>query len=38
MMRWTAARGTGVVECNDPVNYRYVARLLERAERLTSAK
>jgi hypothetical protein len=24
MMRWTAVRETRVVECDDPVNYRYV--------------
>ena len=25
MMRWFAARDTRVVECDDPVNYSYVA-------------
>jgi hypothetical protein len=29
MMRWTAVRGTRVVECGDPVNYRYVDGRLE---------
>jgi hypothetical protein len=29
MMRWTAVRDTRVVECDDPVNYRYVDGRLE---------
>jgi hypothetical protein len=29
MMRWFAVRETRVIECNDPVNYRYVDGRLE---------
>ncbi len=29
MMRWTAFRDTRVIECHDPVNYRYVGGRLE---------
>jgi hypothetical protein len=29
MMRWTVVRDTRVVECADPVNYRYVDGRLE---------
>jgi hypothetical protein len=29
MMRWTAVRDIRVVECGDPVNYRYVGGRLE---------
>lgn len=31
-MRWTAVRDTRVVECDDPVNYRWTAKGLERIE------
>ena len=29
MMRWFAVRETRVIECDDPVNYRYVGGRLE---------
>jgi hypothetical protein len=29
MMRWTTVRDTRVVECDDPVNYRYVGGRLQ---------
>ena len=32
MMRWFAVGGTRVVECDDPVNYRYVEGHLEAVE------
>jgi hypothetical protein len=31
MMRWFAVRETRVVECDDPVNYRYVDGRLQQA-------
>jgi hypothetical protein len=31
--RWTAVRDTRVVECEDPVTYRYVDGLLQRVEK-----
>ncbi|HVB18110.1 MAG TPA: hypothetical protein VNF04_16360 [Stellaceae bacterium] len=40
MMRWTAVRDTRVVECGDPVNYRYVNGRLESVvpDKMVSAK
>ena len=40
MMRWTAVRDTRVVECGDPVNYRYAAGRLESVvpDKMVSAK
>jgi hypothetical protein len=32
MIRWFAVKETRVVECNDPVNYRYVDGRLENIE------
>ncbi len=32
MMRWLAVRDTRVVECDDPVNYRYINGRLVPAE------
>jgi len=32
MMRWFAVRDTRVIECDEPVNYRYVDGHLEPAE------
>jgi hypothetical protein len=40
MMRWFAVRETRVIECDEPVNYRYVDGRLEslKSEALATAK
>ena len=37
MLRWFAVRDTRVIECDDPVNYRYVDGRLVQAETAAAA-